>query len=419
MNEFKIHQRYFAKLKQKADNRRREVEGKENQEPLRTISPDRTQRKRRSTMEAFLSTPSSMEDEGHEESRQVVAVETDARLQEGTVEEVEEKSVPITNGAVSAVINGQAISENGNKTGTYIYDSAQKIFTAHQPKTPFVKKKIKISNSAKVAKSDTPGERTTEERRAKDETSNCVALACTESVQSEGNSEEVMEVENIVSSSSVVDSDSGNVTEHQKSETEGLLFVERPSKDENVHVKVTVSSQKEQLTATLPLAALTSTGPTVPETEGKQAAKCEKEAGRKATGIEMQNQISHISPTQLQASAAAASPSLAKEDISKTEDVTVMDIEEKSNTSTGASLAHRFSVKAACESRNALPQPPCGQAGDWLSEKETSPCQRTVSVSRPAPLSEVSDLCRMSSYVLCGANTGLISSVTQATGSYL
>ncbi|KAE8297289.1 Alpha-protein kinase 3 [Larimichthys crocea] len=87
MNEFKIHQRYFAKIKQKAESRRREAEGKENQEPLRTISPDRTQRKRRSTMEAFLSTPSSTEDESSEESNQVVASETEARLQEATVEE--------------------------------------------------------------------------------------------------------------------------------------------------------------------------------------------------------------------------------------------------------------------------------------------------------------------------------------------
>ncbi|XP_051800818.1 alpha-protein kinase 3 [Acanthochromis polyacanthus] len=68
MNEFKIHQRYFGKLKLKAENRRKEAEGKENQEPLRTISPDRTQRKRRSTMEAFLSTPSSTEDESNEEN---------------------------------------------------------------------------------------------------------------------------------------------------------------------------------------------------------------------------------------------------------------------------------------------------------------------------------------------------------------
>uniref|UniRef100_A0A8C9Z2P7 non-specific serine/threonine protein kinase n=1 Tax=Sander lucioperca TaxID=283035 RepID=A0A8C9Z2P7_SANLU len=170
MNEFKIHQRYFAKLKQKAENRRREAEGKENQEPIRTISPDRTQRKRRSTMEAFLSTPSSMEDEGNEQSHQAVAVETVARLQEATVEDVEEKPVHIANGAVSAVTNGQTINENGNKSETYINDSAQKIFTAHQPKTPFVKKKIKISNS-------TPGEQASEERRAINETLTSVAIA--------------------------------------------------------------------------------------------------------------------------------------------------------------------------------------------------------------------------------------------------
>ncbi|CAB1448101.1 unnamed protein product [Pleuronectes platessa] len=112
MNEFKIHQRYFAKLKQKAENRRREAEGKENQEPLRTISPDRAQRKRRSTMEAFLSTPSSTEEEATEENQQAVAAVTEARLQEATVEEVEEK--PVT--------NGQVVTENGSKGGTYTYD---------------------------------------------------------------------------------------------------------------------------------------------------------------------------------------------------------------------------------------------------------------------------------------------------------
>ncbi|TKS69873.1 Alpha-protein kinase 3 [Collichthys lucidus] len=186
MNEFKIHQRYFAKIKQKAESRRREAEGKENQEPLRTISPDRTQRKRRSTMESFLSTPSSTEDDSMEESNQVIASETEARLQEATVEEMKEKLVTITNGAVSAVIKGQAISENGRseKSEIRIYDSAQKIFTAHQPRTPFVKKKIKISNSAKVAKSDAPALPASEQRRAKDETSASSALACKEPVQS-------------------------------------------------------------------------------------------------------------------------------------------------------------------------------------------------------------------------------------------
>ncbi|XP_068586657.1 alpha-protein kinase 3 [Cebidichthys violaceus] len=389
MNEFKIHQRYFAKLKQKAENRRREAEGKENQEPLRTISPDRAQRKRRSTMEAFLSTPSSMEDEGIEESIQAVAVDTEARLQEATVEEVEEKPVPITNGAVSAETKGQTIGENGNKSVTCIYDSAQKIFTAHQPKTPFVKKKIKISNS-------TPEERPSEERRAKDETLTSVALACTEPVQSKGNSEEFMEVENFASSS-VVDSDSRNVTErHQKSETEEVLRAEKPSKGENICVQEAVPSQKVQLPASVPAAALTSTSHTVSRTEGKKAAKHEKRPGRKDTeqNLEMQNQSPHKTSTQRQSSAAAASRqprSRVKGNISKTEHVEVMDVDEKSNTPTGGSLACRDieSVNTPRESRTSLLQRPCEQAGNQLSVKETSPTRKNVCVSRPALLNEV------------------------------
>ncbi|XP_019127286.2 uncharacterized protein alpk3b isoform X2 [Larimichthys crocea] len=398
MNEFKIHQRYFAKIKQKAESRRREAEGKENQEPLRTISPDRTQRKRRSTMEAFLSTPSSTEDESSEESNQVVASETEARLQEATVEEVKEKLVPITNGAVSAVIKGQAISENrrSEKSEIHIYDSAQKIFTAHQPKTPFVKKKIKISNSAKVAKSDAPALPASEQRRAKDETSASSALACKDPVQSVRNSEEVMEVENIVSSP-VVDSDSRNVTEqHQRSDTEEVSLVEMPSK---VEKDVTVASQKEQITALVLPAPLTSANHTVSGTECKEVAKTkiEEADGHKDTK-ESQNQHPHTTSTlqdMLLQSSAVAVPQqtlrIAKEDISKTEDVTVMDVDEKSTTSTGASIAHRGvdSVNILCESRTVLPQRPCEQAGDQLPEKETSPCQQAVSVSQPALLSEV------------------------------
>ncbi|XP_034380974.1 alpha-protein kinase 3-like [Cyclopterus lumpus] len=387
MNEFKIHQRYFGKLKQKAENRRREAEGKENQEPLRTISPDRTQRKRRSTMEAFLSTPSSMEDESNEESLQAVAVGTEARLQEATVEEVEEKPILITKGAVSALTNGQTIVDNANKSGTCIHDSAQKIFTAREPKTPFVKKKIKMSNS-------TPGERPSEERMAKDETLTSVALGCTEKVQSEGNSEEFMEVENIVSSSAV-DSDSRNVPErHQKSETEELLRAERPSKGENICVEVAVPSQRGQLPASVPAAARTSTSRTVSRTEGKKDAKHEKKAGRKDTeqNLEMQNQSPHMTSTQRQSSAAAASrppKSTVKGDISKTEHVEVMVVDEKSNTA--GSLAHRDieSVNTPREDRASLLQRPCEQTGGQPSANKASPTQENVSVSRPALLNEV------------------------------
>ena len=393
MNEFKIHQRYFAKLKQKAENRRREAEGKENQEPLRTISPDRTQRKRRSTMEAFLSTPSSTEDEGNEESHQAIAADTVARLAEEAVEKVEEKPVPLTNGAVSVVTNGQTISENANKSGTYIYDSAQKVFTAHHPKTPFVKKKIRISNSAKVAKSDTLGERASEERRAKEDTVTSVAPACTDSVQSEGTSEEVMEVENTISSS-VVDSDSSNMTEQLKSE---VLLIERPSKDVNKCVEVTLPSKKEHLPAAL--TSLSVTG-----SEVKQAAKHEKEVGRRDK--------EHITSTQLQSHAAATA--MVKEDFSKTEHVTLMDVDDKPNTSTSASLTHRDieSVKALCEDRTDIPQRLCEQAGDQVSERETSPRQRSASVPQPALPSKVSEPFRMSSWELCAANTGPISNTS-------
>ncbi|XP_054627712.1 alpha-protein kinase 3 isoform X2 [Dunckerocampus dactyliophorus] len=133
MSEFKIHQRYFAKLKQKAENRCKEAEGKENQEPLRTVSPERWQRKRRSTMEAFLSMPSSTEDEGNEEVGRSVAVESEVRLEEHTEELVEE-----TTSSVTCSKTSQLIHENGSVGG----------------KTPFVKKKIKISSSAKMEQAE-------------------------------------------------------------------------------------------------------------------------------------------------------------------------------------------------------------------------------------------------------------------------
>ncbi|XP_005995721.1 uncharacterized protein ALPK3A isoform X2 [Latimeria chalumnae] len=70
MTEYKIHQRWFAKLKQKADAKRRELEesrkrGKENLEQgdqLRTVSPERAQRKRRSPGEANIMSATSLRD---------------------------------------------------------------------------------------------------------------------------------------------------------------------------------------------------------------------------------------------------------------------------------------------------------------------------------------------------------------------
>lgn len=149
MNEFKIHQRYFAKLKQKA-RRCKEEEGKENLEPLRAISPDRTPRKRRSTLEGSLSTPVSDQSTG--EPRQAEDAES----------ELEETSAPMGPGGG---VDGLSISENGRMSGTHTYDGVHKSLTAHQAKSPFTKK-IKIFQ---VLKSYTKGEGASEEQRAKDE----------------------------------------------------------------------------------------------------------------------------------------------------------------------------------------------------------------------------------------------------------
>lgn len=395
MNEFKIHQRYFAKIKQKADNKRKEQEGKENQEPLRTISPDRTLRKRRSTVEAFLSTPSSTEDEGNEESRQVIAVEGDGMLPEAPLAVGEEKPTASNHEALPTVINGQSIGEGGNKTGTYVYDSAQKVFTPHQPKTPSLKKKLRISNSAKAAKPESPVERASEERSAKEEAQ---LVPCI------GNSVEVMEVENVVISSSAAVPESKHVTDHQRLATE----------NNNVPAEKNTASLKQQLTVPR--------SPAVPlsKAEGKQVVTHEREAGRKATGerVQVQKKALHMSRTRPQASGATASRSTSKDSVSKTRDVTLVDSGEKSRTSTGAIFGQRVSLKAPREGKTALPQPQCGRSGDQLSEKEADPCPKNASQSLPTRLNEVSDLCRMSSWVLCAANAGLMSSATQATRGY-
>ncbi|XP_061621728.1 alpha-protein kinase 3-like isoform X2 [Phyllopteryx taeniolatus] len=136
MNEYKIHQRYFAKLKQKAEGRGKEADGKENQVPFRTISPERSQRKRRSTMEAFLRAPSSTENKVTEELIPSVGEDSKVRLEEPAEELVEERPTPLTK--TSAKTN----NESGVGGGI--------------AKTPFVKKKIKICPR---------GERTPEEMR--------------------------------------------------------------------------------------------------------------------------------------------------------------------------------------------------------------------------------------------------------------
>ncbi|XP_061671059.1 alpha-protein kinase 3-like [Syngnathoides biaculeatus] len=136
MNEFKIHQRYFSKLKQKPEDHGKDADGKENQVPFRVVSPERSQRKRRSTVEAFLRVPSSTEDEATEELIPFVGEDSKVRLEEPAEDLVEERPAPLT----------KTSAKNNNESGV----------GGGIAKTPFVKKKIKICSR---------GERTPEETR--------------------------------------------------------------------------------------------------------------------------------------------------------------------------------------------------------------------------------------------------------------
>ncbi|KAM4597208.1 uncharacterized protein V3H82_022851, partial [Fundulus diaphanus] len=304
MNEFKIHQRYFAKLKQKVENKCRETEEKENLEPLRTISPDRTQRKRRSTMGAFVSTPSPKEDEGNEAE----GLETECRLQKGTVEEVYNTPASDTNKAVSAKTIGQINNDPDNKSKTYIYDPDHNTFTSHQPKSPFVMKKIKISDSVTHPKQDMFGER----KIMKDSISSA-ALVCTETVQTNVNSEEVMEVEDIVDSS-LTNANSKNMEEegeHGKIAKEEAVFIKRLSKDGNMFNKRLESSQRENVTPSESSVAA-SCSPTLSEKGGKKIPKHKNEGICKDTEKCLENQVPYIIPAQNKSSNKSRLPSTIK-----------------------------------------------------------------------------------------------------------
>ncbi|CDQ84998.1 unnamed protein product [Oncorhynchus mykiss] len=211
MSEYKIHQQYFAKIKLKAENTRRELEepkpwDKENhgspgsrQETLRTISPDRSQRKRRSPMDPSLSAPSFMEDEVVEESTQAHAGEAEARLQDTPVVGEEKWE---SNRAGSSNVNGQAAITENSSNKSYVYDSVQKSFAPHTPKASLAKKKIKISNGEDSGMTvDSQAGKKPEERGMSEEGEVSVTPCLVESSHSLGSSEEALKVESAVETS--------------------------------------------------------------------------------------------------------------------------------------------------------------------------------------------------------------------------
>ncbi|XP_073692721.1 uncharacterized protein alpk3b [Garra rufa] len=196
MSEYKIHQNYFAKIKLRNENRRREQEepcntGKENVpaalENFRMSSPERAQRKRRTPMET----------RGAGSPSEEKAMEVDAPSQ----------TPPVQVSAAASVheISNSEMITNTDKDSqglTYIHDAVNN--ASSKQNNEHVKKKIKISTDAteRIKENRLTGKRE-------------------EMTNERGTSIEKMEVQNTVTQISSVTEQNGNkmdITDTKKSE---------------------------------------------------------------------------------------------------------------------------------------------------------------------------------------------------------
>uniref|UniRef100_A0A8V0ZPX2 Alpha-protein kinase 3 n=1 Tax=Gallus gallus TaxID=9031 RepID=A0A8V0ZPX2_CHICK len=164
MTEFKIHQKWFAKIKRKAEEKLREIEqskkrGKENVEveSLQGMSPDRLQRKRRLARDLNLRSGASLWEK--EDAAKVHVTDSKSRLRED-VADSKEQSVNAMTGLPSKLItplkaevttNGDAslesVEENGNGFLAYIYETVEDLVSKPLAKDSAAKKKKKVEDA--------------------------------------------------------------------------------------------------------------------------------------------------------------------------------------------------------------------------------------------------------------------------------
>ncbi|XP_042616241.1 alpha-protein kinase 3-like isoform X2 [Cyprinus carpio] len=236
MSEFLIHQRFFAKLKQKAENKRRDLEesrrrGKENiqKEQLNVINQERLLRKRRTPAgnDPLSSSPTTQDGEENMSSQ-------------GTDEEqpaiIDDKSDNITVQASVGIT--EMIMENGNEKLNNICDPMELVATKQSSKEKPGEKKMRITNGfdeVGVIKS-------TQSNRKRDDANEGINQAkyLAESVQSQAaeqrqifaKSKEIMEVD---------------VTPVQEKEREGELEIEKERlKEEERNRSREIDREKEQ-----------------------------------------------------------------------------------------------------------------------------------------------------------------------------
>ncbi|NXX03245.1 ALPK3 kinase, partial [Larus smithsonianus] len=161
MTEFKIHQKWFDKIKRKAAEKLREIEqgkkrGKENVEveKLQGMSPDRLQRKRRLARDLNLRSGASQWEK--EDAAKVHVADSQSSLHED-VAEPKEPPVNVVTGFPNKLIaplkaevttNGDAslesVEENGNGFLTYIYETVEDLASKPMTKDSAAKKKKKV-----------------------------------------------------------------------------------------------------------------------------------------------------------------------------------------------------------------------------------------------------------------------------------
>ncbi|XP_026712004.1 alpha-protein kinase 3 isoform X2 [Athene cunicularia] len=165
MTEFKIHQKWFAKIKRKAEEKLREIEqgkkrGKENVEveKLQGMSPDRLQRKRRLARDLNLRLGASPWEK--EDAAKVHVADSQSRLQKD-VAEPKEQPVNVMTGFPNKLIaplkadvttNGdtslESVEENGSSFLAYIYETVEDLATKPMAKDSAAKKKKVVAPPA-------------------------------------------------------------------------------------------------------------------------------------------------------------------------------------------------------------------------------------------------------------------------------
>ncbi|NXN20665.1 ALPK3 kinase, partial [Nycticryphes semicollaris] len=161
MTEFKIHQKWFDKIKRKAEEKLREIEqgkkrGKENVEveKLQGMSPDRLQRKRRLARDLNLRSGASQWEK--EDAAKVHVADSQSGLHEDIAAPKEPpvnamtgfpnnliaplKAEVTTNGDASL----ESVEENGNGFLAYIYETVEDLATKPMTKDSAAKKKKKV-----------------------------------------------------------------------------------------------------------------------------------------------------------------------------------------------------------------------------------------------------------------------------------